>query len=367
ERATTIATSLDAERDRGNIFKTQSKATPNEPGSQGTSSSGGPKCQEAMGDSFAQREYLKFLMTHCSQELTHLEVVCLSARVESFKDEGLGKKDASKQGRITDIDANEDIILGRIADIDANEDITLVSTHDEQMFDADQDLGGEEEQKLAGERAQQDEEANIALIESWDDVQAKNDADYQLAERLQAKEQQELNGRKSYIVYATLRENKETAGEELEQENAKKQKIDDDKDTTKLKQLVKIIPDEEGVAIDAIPLDVKPPSIVDWEIQKEGKRSYYKIIKADGSSKIYLIFSHMLKDFDREDVETLWKLVKAKYGSTRPEGEYERVLWGDLKVMFEPHIEEEVWKMQQRYNVVRWTLFNSCRVHCLSQ
>nr|GFD18251.1 hypothetical protein [Tanacetum cinerariifolium] len=46
---------------------------------------------------------------------------------------------------------------------------------------------------------------------------------------------------------------------------AKKQKIDDDKDTAELQQLVKIIPDEEGVTIDAIPLAVKPPSIVDWK------------------------------------------------------------------------------------------------------
>ncbi|GJY89959.1 hypothetical protein Tco_0505155 [Tanacetum coccineum] len=38
ERATTTATGLDAEQDRGNISKTQSKATPNEPGSIGTSS-----------------------------------------------------------------------------------------------------------------------------------------------------------------------------------------------------------------------------------------------------------------------------------------------------------------------------------------
>nr|GEW91652.1 hypothetical protein [Tanacetum cinerariifolium] len=53
------------------------------------------------------------------------------------------------------------------------------------------------------------------------------------------------------------------AGEELEQESAKKQKINDEKNTTMLKQLVKIIPDEEGVAIDAISLAVKPPSIVD--------------------------------------------------------------------------------------------------------
>nr|GEW20852.1 hypothetical protein [Tanacetum cinerariifolium] len=63
--------------------------------------------------------------------------------------------------------------------------------------------------------------------------------------------------------------------------------------------------DEEEIAIDAIPLAVKPPSITDWKIDKEGRKSYYKIIRADGSSKIYLVFSHMLKSFDREDVETL--------------------------------------------------------------
>ncbi|GJS28343.1 hypothetical protein Tco_0488963, partial [Tanacetum coccineum] len=38
ERAATTATSLDTEQDRGNINKTQSKATPNEAGSQGTTS-----------------------------------------------------------------------------------------------------------------------------------------------------------------------------------------------------------------------------------------------------------------------------------------------------------------------------------------
>ncbi|GKE33023.1 hypothetical protein Tco_1452345 [Tanacetum coccineum] len=46
----------------------------------------------------------------------------------------------------------------------------------------------EEEERLAREKAQQTEEANIA----WDDVQAKIEADYQLAQRLQAQEQEEL-------------------------------------------------------------------------------------------------------------------------------------------------------------------------------
>nr|GEY29567.1 hypothetical protein [Tanacetum cinerariifolium] len=116
------------------------------------------------------------------------------------------------------------------------------------------------------------------------------------------------------------------AGTELEQESSIKQKIDKNKETAELKQLVKIIPDEEEVAIDVIPLAVKPPSIVDWKIQKEGKKSYYQIIRADGSLELYLVFSHMLKSFNREDMETLWKLVKTKHGSTRPEEGYERVL-----------------------------------------
>ncbi|GJR46676.1 hypothetical protein Tco_1314779 [Tanacetum coccineum] len=53
-RAATTASSLEAEQDSGNINKTQSKATPNESSSQGTNSSGGPRCQETMGDTIAQ-------------------------------------------------------------------------------------------------------------------------------------------------------------------------------------------------------------------------------------------------------------------------------------------------------------------------
>ncbi|GJZ11428.1 hypothetical protein Tco_0546187 [Tanacetum coccineum] len=75
-----------------------------------------------------------------------------------------------------------------------------------------------------------------------------------------------------------------------------------------------------------------------------GKISNYQIIRADGSSKRYSTFIQMLRSFDMEDLETLWKLVKAKHGYTRPEEGYERVLWGDLKTMFENHVEVLVWE-----------------------
>ncbi|GJU18546.1 hypothetical protein Tco_1146512 [Tanacetum coccineum] len=153
------------------------------------------------------------------------------------------------------------------------------------------------------------------------------------------------------------------AGDELEQEKAKKQKVDEDKETTELQSLMKVIPDEEEVAVDVIPLATTPPSIVDWMILKDGKISYYQIIRVDGSSKRHSTFIQMLRSFDREDLETLWKLVKAKHGYTSPKEGYEKVLWGDLKTMFEHHIEDTMWRNLQGNKVLVWELFDSSGVH----
>ncbi|GJW31405.1 hypothetical protein Tco_0051437 [Tanacetum coccineum] len=139
-----------------------------------------------------------------------------------------------------------------------------------------------------------------------------------------------------------LVEGKETrAGTELIQENEKKQKVEDDKETTELKY------------------------IVGWKIYKEGRKSYYQIMRANGKSQTYMIFSQMLKSFDRQDLEDLYKLVKAKYESTRPVDDLDLLLWGDLKTMFEPHVEDKVWRNQQEYKVLDWKLYDSCGVHSL--
>ncbi|GKB39992.1 hypothetical protein Tco_0884934 [Tanacetum coccineum] len=89
------------------------------------------------------------------------------------------------------------------------------------------------------------------------------------------------------------------AGEALEQESSKKQKVDEDKETAELQRLIKVVPDKEEVAINAIPLATKPPSI------------------------------------------------------------------GDLKTMFDPHVEDQVWRNQQDYRVLDWKLYDSCGVHSL--
>ncbi|GJV38433.1 hypothetical protein Tco_1410910 [Tanacetum coccineum] len=206
-------------------------------------------------------------------------------------------------------------------------------------------------------------EANIALKETWDDIQAKIKAEKRrkhfAAKRAEEKRNiptTKAQQRSIMCTYLKIMEgwkpkdlknksfnsiqklfdkamkriaqesSSKRVGDELEQKSIKNQKVDEDKETAELKSLIEVIPDEEEVAVDAIPLATKPSSIVDYKIHKEGKKTYYQIIRADGSSKMYLVFSHMLKSFDREDLETLWKLVKAKHGSTRPEEGYERML-----------------------------------------
>ncbi|GKA45094.1 hypothetical protein Tco_0737890 [Tanacetum coccineum] len=151
-------------------------------------------------------------------------------------------------------------------------------------------------------------------------------------------------------------------GEELEQESTKKQKVDEDKDTSELQSLMEVIPGEKEVAIDVVPLAIKSPSIVGWKIHKEGKKSYYKIMRANRKSQMYKIFSHMLKSFNKED---LYKLVKAKYESTRPVEVFDLLLYEDLKTMFEPHVEDTIWRNQQDYKVLEWRLYDSCGVHSL--
>ncbi|GJZ27411.1 hypothetical protein Tco_0571664 [Tanacetum coccineum] len=67
-------------------------------------------------------------------------------------------------------------------------------------------------------------------------------------------------------------------------------------------------------------------------------------------------------------LEVLWRIVKAKHNDTRPEDEFERVLWGDLKVMFEPDTTSDVWRIRnlkiQKMNIkFRGGLLGLKRLH----
>ncbi|GJS70235.1 hypothetical protein Tco_0703076 [Tanacetum coccineum] len=293
-----------------------------------------------------------------------------------------------------------------------------------------------EEQML---ERKQEEEANIALIESWENTQAMMEADRLLAERLQSRERKELTDEEKAKLFMELMEKRrkhfaanrpptkaqkrtqmstylkhmggytykqpkgksfdeiqklfdkemkrvntivaigsevqeskekkvegsektakssrkkmlgrKRAGKEQQQESTKKQKVEKEKESDKVDEVdeaelkkILVIKKDEDVAIDTIPLTTKLPVIINYKLLKEGVMIHYQLIRADGSSKRYSSMIRMLQGIDREDLEALWRIVKAKYGDTRPENEFERVLWGDLKVMFKPDKRSDVWR-----------------------
>ncbi|GJY87309.1 hypothetical protein Tco_0501937 [Tanacetum coccineum] len=116
-----------------------------------------------------------------------------------------------------------------------------------------------------------------AVTIRWDDIQAKIDDDHQLAERLQAQEQEELSDAENATLFQQLLERRKHF---VPAKRVKEKR----KHTTK-------------------------------EKLNRKKRNLSK----------------------GEDLEDLYKLVKAKFKSTNPVEDLDLLLWGDLKTMFEPH------------------------------
>ncbi|GJU26709.1 hypothetical protein Tco_1165330 [Tanacetum coccineum] len=175
------------------------------------------------------------------------------------------------------------------------------------------------------------------------------------------------------------------AGEKKSEESAKKQKLEDvaeeqesaksdeeaaadyEHEKEELRMWLTVVSDEEET-VDPKILSAKYP-IVDREshnlenVDMEDLH-VYKIIKADGNTSYHKSLSSMLRKFDRQDLVDLHRLVMKRFEDTTLEG-YNLLLWGDLKVMFEQNAEDEIWSNQQDWTLIRWKLYESCRVHTL--
>nr|GEY67876.1 glutamic acid-rich protein-like [Tanacetum cinerariifolium] len=113
----------------------------------------------------------------------------------------------------------------------------------------------------------------------------------------------------------------------------KKQKLDEE--VEELKKHLQIVPnDEDDVYTEATPLARKVP-VVDYEIYTENNKPYYKIIRADRSPQLFLSFLSLLRNFDREDLEVLWKLVKERFASLKSKNFSDDFLLTTLTYMFE--------------------------------
>nr|GEV15603.1 hypothetical protein [Tanacetum cinerariifolium] len=150
-------------------------------------------------------------------------------------------------------------------------------------------------------------------------------------------------------------------GLRLEQESAKKMKTSDEVSEEDLKEMMQLVPVEE-VYVEA--LQVKHP-IIYWEIDSEGQRNYWKIIRLGGHTAVYQLFVDMVKHFDREDLNQLWTLVKETLSIKQATSDKEKELWVELKRLFEHDFEEHMWTHTQAlmHDPLEWKLYDICGVH----
>nr|GFD15722.1 hypothetical protein [Tanacetum cinerariifolium] len=75
--------------------------------------------------------------------------------------------------------------------------------------------------------------------------------------------------------------------------------------------------------------------VVDYEIIEINNKPYYKIIRADGTHQLYISFLTLLRNFDIEDLEALWSLVKERFSTAKPKNFSDDFRLTKLGAMFE--------------------------------
>ncbi|GJW50653.1 putative ribonuclease H-like domain-containing protein [Tanacetum coccineum] len=149
---------------------------------------------------------------------------------------------------------------------------------------------------------------------------------------------------------------------------------DNDKENDELRLHLTIAPDEEK-EVDYEILDRKYP-IKEWKTECLGtkpqtdqaedieKINQNVVIRSNGQRRYFSTLMRVLSIFDREDLNAVYQLVMDRFQDEIPEG-FDRVLWGDLMVLFNPDDKDEFWNSQLDWIIVSWKLHSSSGVHTL--
>ncbi|GKF98347.1 hypothetical protein Tco_0297130, partial [Tanacetum coccineum] len=149
---------------------------------------------------------------------------------------------------------------------------------------------------------------------------------------------------------------------------------DGEKENDELRLHLTIAPDEEK-EVDYEILYTKYP-IKEWKTEclrtkpQADKAEHSEevnqnvVIRSNGQKRYFSTLIRVLSIFDREDLNAVYQLVMDRFQDEIPEG-FNRVLWGDLMVMFNPNDENEFWNSQLDWIIVSWKLHSSSGVHTL--
>ncbi|GKA78689.1 hypothetical protein Tco_0785226 [Tanacetum coccineum] len=225
----------------------------------------------------------------------------------------------------------------------------------------------EEKNRIAEEKA-----ANEELIRDFDDMKARIEAYRLLAEKLQEQESEHfILERKTKFLHDTI----------VKRSDDDFISIGSAEDERLIKRM-----NEKGVGLSKSEADQgrkqrrevskgKYP-IKEWKTECLGAKpqsdqaehleeiNLNVVIRSNGQKRYFSTLMTVLSIFDREDLNAVYQLVMEKYQDEMPEG-FDRVLWGDLMVLFNPDDKDEFWSSQLDWIIVSWKLHSSSGVHTL--
>nr|GEX73571.1 uncharacterized mitochondrial protein AtMg00810-like [Tanacetum cinerariifolium] len=184
---------------------------------------------------------------------------------------------------------------------------------------------------------------------------AKEDPAVKKYQAIKRKPQTEAQARKNMMMYLnnTKEQIEEDENKALQNINetpveraVKRRKLDEVVED--LKRHLQIVPNEDDdVYTEATPLTRNVP-VVDYKIIEMNNKPYYKIIRADGTHQLYISFLTLLRNFNREDLEALWSLVKERFYTAKPKNFSDDFLLTTLGAMFKtPDAHAQIWKNQR--------------------
>ncbi|GJY86613.1 hypothetical protein Tco_0500639 [Tanacetum coccineum] len=113
-------------------------------------------------------------------------------------------------------------------------------------------------------------------------------------------------------------------------------------------------------------LDKKYP-IIDWKTESLGTKPQFDeskrleeinlnvVTRSNGQKRYFSTLMRVLSVFDREDLDAIYKLVMDIYQDKILEG-FDKVIWGDLIVMFNLDEQDEFWNSHHEWKVIIWKL-----------
>nr|GEU43248.1 hypothetical protein [Tanacetum cinerariifolium] len=230
-----------------------------------------------------------------------LEILKLKRRVKKLEKQRRPKSSGLKRlrkvgGRIEEIDADEEITL-----VDMETEVELGAELQGRLEEKDEVNAAAKEVNVAEPTVFDNEEATMNMAQTLIKIKAKKARllDEQMAKRLHDEE----------VEQAAARERQEQndfkRAQELQQQFDQKQEI-----------LIGIV---------------------------------------GGITQAYQSFEDVSKDFDREDLDALWRIRKENFSTAMPTQDKEKALWAELTRLYEPNADDVFWKLKRYvYYPVIW-------------